>query len=275
MLDIASIFRDIRAFLSDGNHVPSVLVAEHVAQKSIPEDDMNSVIEPLLAAPESLSRRRIHGDSEQKKVTFSNQSLFPGIHIDLPEMNSLLIERNVESSYWKNLNFKSIRNKIILVGILLGSFCVHLVSREWPAMKPRINCKKDTIMFPFKVPGITDSFNSLRHIGLYAGFYRVLAGTARPFLEAAYRRWSPWIVFLLSLLSLQIGWILCGLAKHSWVFAIGRALSGIGSSGVMAVFTSLATGMQVRRKGWRSKLQNLPLNLLFVTESISTIIGPL
>jgi MFS family permease len=130
---------------------------------------------------------------------------------------------------------------------------------------------QDSVTITFLLPNITNSLNSLRHISFYLGFYRITAGVARPYAEAFSQK-SPQTVLFLSLLLLQVGWVLCGLSTHSWLFVAGRSLLGAGSAGVISsskVLEPLLTAKEVHADGvFYSKV-------LTMAEWVSCLVGPL
>jgi MFS family permease len=111
----------------------------------------------------------------------------------------------------------------------------------------------------------------VRHISLYIGFYRITAGFARPYAEAFSPK-SPQTVLFLSLLILQVGWGLCGLSTHSWLFIAGRALIGAGSAGVISSSKVLEPFLTV--KGIHTG-GNIYSKVLTTAEWVSCLVGPL
>jgi MFS family permease len=108
----------------------------------------------------------------------------------------------------------------------------------------------------------------MRHVGLYVGFYRILAGATRPYYEVIYLRWPHRMVLILSLFILQVGWLFCSLASSSWFYVSGRALSGIGSTGVTTTSTLLFREHDLPRVAmW--------LRVLTGIEWVLCMIGPL
>jgi hypothetical protein len=136
MLDIASVFQDVRALLSDGEHIPSVLVAGNLALESSPDDDVSSVDEPLIYPNNAVSLRT--SESPEESVSSSREanpktpwykqylSMFSG---KTPPPASLQSEKQYTGmSDQPRIDSNSVKNKFILSGIVLAYFCVHLVS---------------------------------------------------------------------------------------------------------------------------------------------------
>lgn len=119
------------------------------------------------------------------------------------------------------------------------------------------------------VPKITDDFNSLDDVGWYGSAYLVANCATQLFYARIYTFYSPKWVFMSGLLFFEVGSALCGAAPNSPAFIIGRAIAGVGTSGVSSgVIVILIPLVPLRRRGM---LQGL-VGAIF---GIAAVIGPL
>ncbi|KAI1371346.1 putative MFS multidrug transporter [Hypoxylon crocopeplum] len=82
------------------------------------------------------------------------------------------------------------------------------------------------------IPQITSDFHSLQDIGWYSGAYQLTSATLQPLTGKLYTRVSVKWVFLFFFFIFEIGSLLCAVSQSSPMFIIGRAVAGIGSSGL-------------------------------------------
>jgi hypothetical protein len=129
-------------------------------------------------------------------------------------------------------------------------------------------------VFPFLMPLITDSFSSLKHVGLYVGYYRISAAVAHPLFRRAYSERFSKLALLSSLLALQIGWTCCGLASNSWLFLCGRSLSGVGSAGIITASRILIPAFALKLHGAQLNSNVCPV-LLEIVDLTSPLLGSL
>jgi hypothetical protein len=275
MLDITNVFQDIRALLSDGEQIPSVLVGGPVKSNTnnLASDlAKRSITSPLKIEPYDNPLLYHHTASREQQMSADALS------------RPLLMSTNDDWVTWPTSDLEkpsyggeqvgSIDPKdrtLLLFGLIFASACVYLVSLNHALSTQLISSHQDSFTITFQIPKITDSLNSVRHVGLYVGFYRIMAGVVRPYLEVLSQR-SPRIVLFLSLLVLQAGWMFCGFASHSWLFVAGRAFLGAGSAGVITsskVLERLLTDKRVHRSGSAYSL------ILIATELASCLVGPL
>ncbi|CAG8972940.1 hypothetical protein HYALB_00001360 [Hymenoscyphus albidus] len=84
------------------------------------------------------------------------------------------------------------------------------------------------------IPKITDDFHSVDDIGWYASAYLICMCSFQLIFGRIYTYYSPKWVLLWSILLFEIGSAVCGAAPNSVAFVIGRAISGLGSSGIFS-----------------------------------------
>ncbi|KAI0159928.1 putative MFS multidrug transporter [Hypoxylon sp. FL1284] len=82
------------------------------------------------------------------------------------------------------------------------------------------------------VPQITSDFHSLQDIGWYTGAYQLTSATLQPLTGKVYTRVKAKWVFLFFFMIFELGSLLCAVSVSSAMFVVGRAVAGIGSSGL-------------------------------------------
>nr|XP_036580115.1 major facilitator superfamily transporter [Colletotrichum truncatum]KAF6787947.1 major facilitator superfamily transporter [Colletotrichum truncatum] len=81
-------------------------------------------------------------------------------------------------------------------------------------------------------PAITSSFQSLVDVGWYGGAYQLGGSAFQPLSGKIYQHFSAKWSFLVFFGIFELGSLLCGVATSSSMFIIGRAIAGVGSSGL-------------------------------------------
>ncbi|KAH8695149.1 putative efflux pump antibiotic resistance protein [Talaromyces proteolyticus] len=90
----------------------------------------------------------------------------------------------------------------------------------------------DRTIITTATPRITDTFNSLGDIGWYGSAYLLTCCSFQLVFGRVYTFYSPKWVFLAAILLFEIGSAVSGAAPSSTVFIVGRAIAGIGASGL-------------------------------------------
>ena len=88
-----------------------------------------------------------------------------------------------------------------------------------------------TILGP-AIPSITNQFNSLKHVGWYASSYLLTSCGFILLYGRIYTFFPTKPVFLSGIFLFEIGSAICGAAQSSIMLIVGRAIAGLGSSGV-------------------------------------------
>lgn len=81
---------------------------------------------------------------------------------------------------------------------------------------------------------MTDDFHSLDDIGWYGSAFMLTSSCFQLLLGRVYTFYTPKYVFLVLIGLFEVGSAICGAAPNSVAFIIGRAISGIGSAGIMS-----------------------------------------
>ncbi|BCS26974.1 MDR family MFS transporter [Aspergillus puulaauensis] len=107
---------------------------------------------------------------------------------------------------------------IIMVALYLAIFLINL----------------DQNIISTAIPRMTDEFHSLDDIGWYGTAYLLTACSFQLLMGKVYKVYPTKPVFLTGILLFEIGSTICGAAPSSVVFIIGRAIAGLGASGLMS-----------------------------------------
>lgn len=91
----------------------------------------------------------------------------------------------------------------------------------------------NTILFT-AIPRITDQFNSLDDISWYAFAYLLTTCPLQLIFGKLYTFYNIKWIYLMSVFIFEIGSLLCDVAPNSTALIIGRAIAGIGGSGIFS-----------------------------------------
>ncbi|KAH8655792.1 putative MFS transporter [Xylariales sp. PMI_506] len=83
------------------------------------------------------------------------------------------------------------------------------------------------------IPQITSDFNSLLDVGWYGSAYQIACSASQPMAGRIYTNFNIKWSFLWFFLVFEIGSAICGAAQSSAMFIVGRAVAGLGSSGLI------------------------------------------
>lgn len=90
----------------------------------------------------------------------------------------------------------------------------------------------DTTIISTAIPQITDEFNSTADVGWYGAAFLLGSAVTQAPWGKLYGFFNIKWTYLLSLLLFELGSLLCALSHNSPTFVIGRAIAGIGGSGI-------------------------------------------
>ncbi|TAQ85849.1 hypothetical protein B7494_g5816 [Chlorociboria aeruginascens] len=107
---------------------------------------------------------------------------------------------------------------LIMVSLMLAIFLVAL----------------DRTIIATAIPQITDDFNSIGDIGWYGSAYMLTSCGFQLIFGKIYTYYSTKWVFLTAILLFEIGSAIDGAAPNSLAFILGRAIAGVGSSGIFS-----------------------------------------
>lgn len=91
----------------------------------------------------------------------------------------------------------------------------------------------DTSIIGTAIPKITSDFHSLPDVGWYGSAYLLASCALQPSIGRLYTYLNAKFTFLAFFAVFEFGSLLCGIAKSSNMFIVGRAVAGMGSSGLV------------------------------------------
>jgi MFS family permease len=106
-------------------------------------------------------------------------------------------------------------------------------------------------------------------VGWYVGAYTLGAATLQPLSGKLYTHFSTKLVFLSFIFLFEIGSLLCGVAPSSAVFIVGRAIAGLGVSGIFnGALTIIAASVEISKSPMYT-------GILFGVSQMGMVVGPL
>lgn len=119
------------------------------------------------------------------------------------------------------------------------------------------------------VPSITSEFNSIGDVGWYGSAFFIGLCASQPLAGKAFVLFPKTIVYLAYLALFELGSLVCGVAPTSKALIVGRAIAGLGASGIFAGgLVILTTVIPLHKRAiWTGTM-----NSTFV---IASIVGPL
>ncbi|CAD0082658.1 unnamed protein product [Aureobasidium vineae] len=113
----------------------------------------------------------------------------------------------------------------LTVSLLLGMFLVAL----------------DNTIIGTAIPKITDEFHDLNKVSWYgSAYFMTFGGSFQSTWGKVFKYFPLKLWFLIALLIFEIGSLVCGVAQDPTTLIVGRAIAGLGGSGVaVGVFTML------------------------------------
>jgi MFS family permease len=82
------------------------------------------------------------------------------------------------------------------------------------------------------VPRVTNEFKAIEDIGWYSSAYSVMAASFGFFFGKLYGQTSVKWIYLISVVTFELGSLFCTVAPTSWFFILGRTIAGIGAAGL-------------------------------------------
>ncbi|KAI0106379.1 major facilitator superfamily domain-containing protein [Nemania sp. FL0031] len=127
----------------------------------------------------------------------------------------------------------------------------------------------DNSIISTAVPKITTEFHSLPDVGWYAGAYQLASSVLQPLTGKFYTYFPTKWTFLVFFFIFEVGSLLCAVATSSPFFIIGRAVAGLGVSGLLnGSLTIIAGAVPLQKRA-------LYLGLVIGAGQIGLVIGPL
>ncbi|KAJ5188493.1 Major facilitator superfamily domain general substrate transporter [Penicillium cf. griseofulvum] len=90
----------------------------------------------------------------------------------------------------------------------------------------------DMTIVAVAVPSLSNQFKNINDIGWYSASYQLISSSFIFFFARLYTVFSMKTIFLVSVFLFELGSLLCTVAPTSATFILGRAIAGLGSSGI-------------------------------------------
>ncbi|KAH8166051.1 hypothetical protein CIB48_g2228 [Xylaria polymorpha] len=127
----------------------------------------------------------------------------------------------------------------------------------------------DNSIISTAVPNITSEFHSLPDVGWYAGAYQLASAVLQPLTGKLYTYFPTKWTFLCFFFVFEIGSLLCAVATSSPFFIVGRAVAGLGVSGLQnGSLTIVAGAVPLEKRAFY-------LGLVIGAGQLGLVIGPL
>jgi MFS family permease len=107
---------------------------------------------------------------------------------------------------------------VIMMAVMLAAFLVSL----------------DRTIVATAIPVITNHFNSLDDVGWYASAYLLTMSSLQMAMGRVYTFFDIKLVFLSCIGLFELGSIVCGAAQNSTTLIAGRAIAGMGATGLFS-----------------------------------------
>ncbi|KAH0428044.1 major facilitator superfamily transporter [Colletotrichum camelliae] len=133
---------------------------------------------------------------------------------------SLEVKEAKEAGYQEDSAIEyptGIRLALIILGLAMAVFLVFL----------------DMTLIATAIPAITNQFNSLQHVGWYGSAYMLSLCSFQLVYGKCYELFSLKLTFMVAIAFREVGLAVCGSAPNSVAFIIGRAITGVGCSGII------------------------------------------
>ena len=127
----------------------------------------------------------------------------------------------------------------------------------------------DTSIIATAIPRITSDFHSLPDVGWYGNADLVASCALQPTAGKLYSYFHSKRVFLAFLGIFELGSLLCGVASSSRMLIVGRAVAGMGGSGLVnGALTIISACLPIAKRP-------LYLGIMMSTAQIGIVLGPL
>ncbi|KAI3320949.1 MFS general substrate transporter [Xylariaceae sp. AK1471] len=127
----------------------------------------------------------------------------------------------------------------------------------------------DSTIVATAIPYITDEFHSLKDVGWYGSIYLMALCISQLLFGKLTSRYSARWVYTGAMFVFLVGSALCGAAPNSPALIAGRAIAGLGSSGLLVVAYSLVPTLAPPDK------RALFLSVISLSRSVAATAGPL
>ncbi|KAI0020357.1 putative MFS multidrug transporter [Xylariomycetidae sp. FL0641] len=127
----------------------------------------------------------------------------------------------------------------------------------------------DTSILSTAIPQITTDFHRLQDVGWYGSAYLFSSAALQPLTGKLYTFFSGKWMFLGCVLVFELGSLLCAVSTSSAFFIVGRAVAGVGGSGIQNGGMSVISGAVPAHK------RPLYMSFMFAFGQLGILAGPL
>ncbi|PYI10683.1 MFS general substrate transporter [Aspergillus sclerotiicarbonarius CBS 121057] len=162
-------------------------------------------------------------------------------------------DRQTEGGIDPENEVKGVKLLLLHTGLCLCTFLVGL----------------DFNLIATAIPVITSDFHSIGDVGWYGGAFFIALCSSQPLAGKTFSLFSKKIAYLSYVALFEVGSLVCALAPSSPVLIVGRAIAGLGASGIFAGgLVILTTVIPLHRRAvWTGTLNS--------TFAIASIVGPI
>ncbi|KAH8668967.1 MFS gliotoxin efflux transporter glia [Xylariales sp. PMI_506] len=119
------------------------------------------------------------------------------------------------------------------------------------------------------IPRITSDFGGLSDVSWYSAAYFMTFGGLEASWGKVFKYFDIKWSFLLTLAIFEIGSLICGLAPNSVALIIGRAMAGVGASGISVGGTSIVA------LSTPPKMRPILMGVIGLTYGLASVLGPI
>lgn len=126
----------------------------------------------------------------------------------------------------------------------------------------------DFTLIATAVPSITSEFSSIGDVGWYGGAFYLALCASQPLAGKTFTLFPKNVVYLSYLAVFEIGSLICALAPSSKILIFGRAITGLGASGIFAggLIIVTTTIPLHKRAIWQGTISS--------TFALASVVGP-
>ncbi|KAL2072439.1 hypothetical protein VTL71DRAFT_11782 [Oculimacula yallundae] len=129
----------------------------------------------------------------------------------------------------------------------------------------------NTTILGTAIPSITSEFNTVKDIGWYSAAYFLSSCAMTPLTGVLYRIFNLKIMYLVFIGIFELGCLVAGTAQSSSALIVGRAISGIGSGGlVTGTTTIIAATVPMNR---RALVMGIGMACLALGQTVGPVLG--
>ncbi|KAJ5672711.1 MFS general substrate transporter [Penicillium longicatenatum] len=132
------------------------------------------------------------------------------------------------------------------------------------------------------IPKITSDFHSTVGVGWYGSAYLLTSCTLQPITGKLYARFNVKYTYIAFIVLFELGSLVCGVSTSSNMFIVGRAIAGMGSSGIQnGAMTILSASIPLEKRALYFGIvgsflrSSFDLILILVGGQIGVVISPL